>query len=977
MQGLLEDACEGLADSNGARPSPFIETKPARALTVDEVSPAASSKWNLRGDCEEIPEEMFVLVFGEVEQRDRYALSMVCQRFHRIVFRPMNALLISTATLAFDVTLFFPDELPTGWSTNLLASPVFHSGKFHAKAMALQTKSMSFPLDVTGSEKAHFDVHAGHHVSVAQRVGDVFNLLTQHPWLRAMFTRAHCRRLRWYELECAFTVNLAWVKDKWTCDATETPRTVINAMLSVLFGVQHEFHAAGSASHHMRMCLTMLEDKQFNRHFLPSEPMPISLDALAIQVDLHPYQRSAVEWLRQREHSVLMGESLGTYDFHTAPHKLIGTGLRVSVLGESDHVRPFTDTPDSTSPVLHATARGVVIADQVGLGKTRETVAFVLGTRQDVSVFADCQQDETASVPRDRLILTRAVDFGANQSDFQCVVANGLIHTRASLIVVPTTMVNAWTNEIRAAYPDKKLLVFIQKSDHQKCTYLELATADVVLVTAHFLTNRKYYSTVRWSEPESKSQRTSSLLLALQLESFGRFFQRCGDLDALARAKAPCLEYFAWERVVADEIHQFVDPNVTPTFLEMSLNFFSARFVVVLSATFSASSIGSGSAGEQLVRWLGLGVDASDDCLRELGPKTIMRRGYSTPPSKTLLLSSMTQLPTTHYGTANKKLFPSWTSIFFNDIAHLLVRSIYRRNTQCNTTDRVFVPAVDDVVVSYKPHILAHVVAHMVSHLGMSTLSIARMSSLCLSRANIDDDGPKDSDKYLQRLHLATNYQTLFDEAIGRVETIAERVRVLAFAMECSPATALSNDFYSFTSDPFYATNGLMMQHMTVSAEAVCHALRGLRERMKLAEYFNPVEREFGTKVYLLDQYLRHIFTQSPDAKVIVASVYAAAMKTLLHHLLGPMGKSFVSIGGFNAGTTRKNERAFTHGNVQVLYINMNQAADGLNLQCASYIIEFDGTFKRNHPKMVQLYGRVQRQGSRYYPVIIHLKQEK
>lgn len=922
---------------------------------------------------------MFVLVFGTLAPRDCFAVSMACTRFHRIIFRPMNALLTADIFTSFCVTTIGDDDMPVQ-THNLLQPPCFSHGVFRVKADRRPASQYGFIFPI-GTTAVSFDSHPGESNSVlAQAVFVIFEQLAARPSLRYMFTKMTCAHQGWQEMAFEFTINVAWVKRAWSVDAPDAPRSALG---TVFWAFQNlcEHNAVYSVSHAMRTHLAKLEDSHFNRAFMGMEPAPVDHKTLAIQVDMHPYQLSAVAWMRQREDAVLTGKSLGTFDFYYTPPYLIGTGLRCSMLNAVvKDPASFTTTPAMhENPVWHAMARGVVIADQVGLGKTRETVAFVLGTRQDASVFADCQEDETASAPRDRLVLTRAVDFGAYHDRFKCVVDNGLIHTRASLVIVPTTLVNAWTTEIRAAYPDKKLLVLTQKSNHENCTYLELATADIVLVTAHFLTNRKYYVDVRWGKLEPMSSRTPCLLLALQLESFGRFFAQCGRLDVLAHAKAPCLEYFAWERVVVDEVHKFASAGASgTTFLEMGVNFFSARFVVGVSATFSGIPFGTSlGLANHVSDWLGLGVCTRCHAISEssvFGEETSMRRH-----SKVLALSAIVSAGRSiHYGRHD--LAGYWVERIYDGIARMLLTSVYRRNTQINTASRVFVPVVDDITIEYTPHIVARMVSTIARHLGVTTNVDPRLViDMCFAP---DNDVPPDSmrDKFVQRLRLAPGYATLFHQAMGEVEARSERLCILAHAMSHVPASAKEgNAFYDFTADPMYPTSVDWIQQQAVDVMRVCTLLAEFRTRVQSSyPFFDDLEHDLGTKAYLLDQYLRHIFTDTPEAKVIVASVYAMAVKTILKRILGPMGKRFVSMGGLNAGSTRKNEKLFTQGDTdcQVLYINMNQAADGLNLQCASYIIEFDGLLARNHPQMVQLYGRVQRQGSLYYPVIIHLQRQ-
>jgi hypothetical protein len=159
------------------------------------------------------------------------------------------------------------------------------------------------------------------------------------------------------------------------------------------------------------------------------------------------------------------------FKFHLRNEQLQSLGWMISQ--EADEITPFMEeeVEESILPLMPWRAevkatipkivRGGVLADEVGYGKT----AIVLGLI-DTQYERDCSR-----VPNE---------------------SNGLIPTKATLIIVPNNVFKQWHSEIKKFLGDKYKILALESTT--KTTIQDVQDADIVLLSWSILANDSYYT---------------------------------------------------------------------------------------------------------------------------------------------------------------------------------------------------------------------------------------------------------------------------------------------------------------------------------------------------------------------------------------------------------------------------------------------------------------------------------------------------
>lgn len=86
-----------------------------------------------------------------------------------------------------------------------------------------------------------------------------------------------------------------------------------------------------------------------------------------------------------------------------------------------------------------------------------------------------------------------------------------LIVSKATVIFCPSHLVNQWADEIKKSVTSKlKVFIITIKSQHAKYTYKDFTTADIIIVSYQYLTNKNYTSLARAPQPEKYQKRGKS-----------------------------------------------------------------------------------------------------------------------------------------------------------------------------------------------------------------------------------------------------------------------------------------------------------------------------------------------------------------------------------------------------------------------------------------------------------------------------------
>jgi E3 ubiquitin-protein ligase SHPRH len=136
---------------------------------------------------------------------------------------------------------------------------------------------------------------------------------------------------------------------------------------------------------------------------------------------------------------------------------------------------PFTGSLSSKPFYAPEQTRIGILADEMGLGKTLEIISLIASNQL------------TSPVITPPLTISGMKADGAVLDLKRISNDEGLIRSRATLVVTPISIINQWIGEIRTHAPSLTVCVFDGTKNENSPSLLQLAVADVVLVTYHTL----------------------------------------------------------------------------------------------------------------------------------------------------------------------------------------------------------------------------------------------------------------------------------------------------------------------------------------------------------------------------------------------------------------------------------------------------------------------------------------------------------
>lgn len=229
------------------------------------------------------------------------------------------------------------------------------------------------------------------------------------------------------------------------------------------------------------------------------------------KINLFDYQRRTVKWMYDKEKvknhvSYSFNDEIffGDYVCDTIRKEIISTQNRKCI-----------------------DFNGGLLADEVGLGKTFQTIALsLLNPPTNVSYF--CKEDKR-------------------------------LQSRATLIICPNQLCNQWIREISKTIKDDYKVVTIPmmtKVHFDKYTYIDVLDADFVVVSYNFLGNDAYYKP--WFKTTTRIStylRSQENLVDIN-NSLDMLYEIIENFPTKLYQTNPVLNCIKFHRIVCDEFHE-------------------------------------------------------------------------------------------------------------------------------------------------------------------------------------------------------------------------------------------------------------------------------------------------------------------------------------------------------------------------------------------------------------------------------------
>lgn len=656
-------------------------------------------------------------------------------------------------------------------------------------------------------------------------------------------------------------------------------------------------------------------------------------------VVLYDYQRSSIGRLRALESRIFRGLHVGTVE----------QSITFTVGPQCMHLDTITCTPGlGAAPNTHPMdlfSRGLFIADGTGLGKTTEALMLALawGPLVKPPPLVDVHVLPTVLVQTPTLISPLILAVPIERLT--------LFYTRASVVYIKKELLadpKGWLARAREMFPSAKIVILSTRAEYVTTTYMDIACADLVLVTSNLL-NGALMSGLDAAAYNTGAGGLHPANLA------PTYMQGLKSNDTHVH-----LGLFVWQRFFVDEAHELIN-RVSPTENTTFLCTFTAAHVRYYMSATPWDSIKATITATHVDRifgeFLGLYVTPPDpimsiNMLRQetrmllAGTYAPLRLKSASPPS----ILSWTRVAVPSANAASNLFYSLRYGLLGHAISMACMRSLVSRNTDSTVIREVSLARAHTSTVKVPVHHLFFVLDDQERKLGIFTGLHKYVCHTKDVRYIILKHNPIRVDT--RKLNaIASPREAVTNMGDTAKKLVAMKLNNTHSARDWNPVTKKGN-YWSVNEDA---------RNMDTFIANVFGSL--------------PTDTRHGPFPLFAARYVSDLLDQTRENRVVMATKH----RILIHALQSEFKERGIMVsvlGSSNLATASKNLGLFD-ANVRVIILHAVSAAAGLNLQTASHLILLDDPTTINAAETAQLVGRLQRINQKLTDVhVVHLVPE-
>ncbi|XP_027125632.2 DNA repair protein RAD5A-like isoform X1 [Coffea arabica] len=200
-----------------------------------------------------------------------------------------------------------------------------------------------------------------------------------------------------------------------------------------------------------------------------------------LQCELHPYQKQALHWMIQLERGHCLDEAASTLHPCWDAYRLADKrGLVI-------YLNAFSGDATTEFPSTLRMARGGILADSMGLGKTIMTIALLLTHSERGGSLGNQLTAQTLTGNGEASLISDqspTAKKAAKISGFEKLLKpKNFLTCGGNLIICPMTLIGQWKAEIETHAQPGTLSIYIHYGQNRSRDALVLGQSDVVLTT--------------------------------------------------------------------------------------------------------------------------------------------------------------------------------------------------------------------------------------------------------------------------------------------------------------------------------------------------------------------------------------------------------------------------------------------------------------------------------------------------------------